>query len=428
MIQSWRNLMSDALGRVFLQWANLHGSSLEQFREGLVGVWERSARVPPKQRKKLRRAAALALMHLPAVDPTRDPWLNHSLGVAQPTRTNGAVLITGATGFVGIHLLAHLLHETDRHVICVARDPSKIARAAAEYGLTLPGLEARVSYLHGNIRDLTRWIQQNDPVWQAVASRIGMVFHLACNTSFTSHYEILRREWMPVFAELCRFCAQSGAAMHLVGSVGRFAVDGHYRTSRGAWTSCYMRLKYVQCEMARRFIEQGMAGSVIDCAYVIGSTERGIHPGLHDSLWLVAAMQTHVGASFPGDAAVVPVDLLVRGIWRNATLPPERAARYLNLRLQRLLTSEDIGVSRRLPPADFRMLAKKKMLPSLVIDALVPDDIDEKVRLMNGHPFEGPPEVRALFEGLDEAAILEKSVAYVRPDFGQIQERLQRLI
>jgi len=421
-------VMTSAVGNVFAQWANLHGSSLEQFREKIVDLWEQSANLSPKRRKALRRAASLALMLLPAVDPTTDPWLKHSLGTPRAPRTDGSVLITGATGFVGIHLLAFLLQETDRRVVCVVRDPAKIARIAEEYGLTLPDLESRVSFLPGNMRDLTRWIREKDSAWEVAAREIGMVFHLACNTSFTSQYEILRREWMPVFAELCRFCARSGAAMHLVGSVGRFAVNGQYRTARGAWTSCYMRLKHVQCELAQRFLEEGMAGSVIDCAYVIGSQERGLHPGMHDSLWLVAAMQTLVGASFPGDAAVVPVDLLVRGIWRNATLPPERAARYMNLRLQRLLTSDDIGISQRLSPADFRALAKEKSLPNLVIDALVPDDIDDKVRLMNSRPFEGPPEVLEIFAGIDEGAILQKSVAHARPNFGQIHERLQRLL
>lgn len=148
---------------------------------------------------------------------------------------------------------------------------------------------------------------------------------------------------------------------------------------------------------------------------------------MHDSLWLVAALQTEVGAGFPGDAAVVPVDLLVRGMWRNATLPRAQRARYLNLRLGRLLTSEDIGVPRRVEPSAFWSLAASRGLPSTIIEALVPPDIDQKVRLMNSRPLEGPPEVLALFEGLDEGDILARNVAHARPEFGQLHDRLRKL-
>ncbi|MFO0626019.1 MAG: SDR family oxidoreductase [Polyangiales bacterium] len=309
----------------------------------------------------------------------------------------------------------------------MVRSRDKLARAAAEYGLELPDLDARVTVLDGDFRALTRWLQHGDPAWDAVAPDIDTVFHLACNTSFTAQYEILRRQWMPGFAALCAFCAERGASMHLVGSVGRFAVAGRYRTTRGVWTSCYMRLKHVQCAMAERFFAQGMNGSVIDCAYVVGSVERAINPGMHDSLWLVAALQTDVGASFPGGAAVVPVDLLVRGAWRNATLPRAQRARYMNLRLARLLTSDDIGVPERLAPAAFWARARAHGLPAAVIEALVPDDIDEKVRLMNSRPFEAPDEVRALFENLDEADVLARNVAHARQGFHELRQRLAAL-
>lgn len=189
-----------------------------------------------------------------------------------------------------------------------------------------------------------------------------------------------------------------------------------------------MRLKHVQCELAARYFREGLDGSVVDSAYIVGSTTKAIHPSMHDSLWLVAALQTEVGVGFPGDAAVVPVDLLVRGMWLNATLPPERRARYLHLRFASLLTTSDIGIERRVDPCEFWERASRSGFPLPLLQALVSEDIDTKVRLMNGRLFEGPPEVAALFTGLDERALLARNVDYARPHFGQLRERLARLL
>lgn len=217
----------------FERWAGRGPRTHEALREGLVTAWERAETAPKPRRRLLRRAISLALNHLPAVDATRVPWLTYSIPRPRTGGGDGTVLITGATGFVGVHLLSMLLHETDRRVVCVVRTPEKLAEMAAEYALTLPHLAERVTFLRGNFNDLTRWLEGGHPEWDAVAPSISMVFHLACNTSFTAQYEILRRQWMPGFAALCRFCATNGAAMHLVGSVGRFAVTGEYRTKRG---------------------------------------------------------------------------------------------------------------------------------------------------------------------------------------------------
>ena len=62
---------------------------------------------------------------------------------------------------------------------------------------------------------------------------------------------------MVSFVYLCEFCAAQGVAFHMVGSVGRFAIDAN-RCRRGVWTSGYMRQKWVQYELFQRYRVAGL--------------------------------------------------------------------------------------------------------------------------------------------------------------------------
>lgn len=147
--ERWLSAASQKVSSGLARWHAWDDRGVERLRDVLVGQWERAQHASPARRRQVRRAVSLALQHLPAVDPTRDPWLSHALPPVAPPREGGSVLVTGATGFVGTHLLSFLLRETDRKVVCVVRTPEKLAASAREYGLDLEGMTERVTFLRG---------------------------------------------------------------------------------------------------------------------------------------------------------------------------------------------------------------------------------------------------------------------------------------
>lgn len=230
---------------------------------------------------------------------------------------------------------------------------------------------------------------------------------------------------MPSYVDLLEFCARAGVAFHLVGSVGRFAVAvPENRTRRGVWTSGYMRQKYVQYELLQKFFARGLGGSWTDCAYILGTVAGGgANPGFHDSMWKAAAIQRAVGVAFPGDATLVPVDALVEALWVNATAGA--VAPYMSLRLKRVLASADIGVATSVCAADFWRAADAAGFPRVAVRAFVPPDIDALVAAMH-RPFEAPPAVRAIFDAVDEGAVIAANFAYARREFGALEAWLPR--
>ena len=96
----------------------------------------------------------------------------------------------------------------------------------------------RVQLLEGDCKRADLGL--TDSQWMELGSQCRNVFHPAANSSFIATYEVLRGDWMPPFVKLLEFSAENSVGFHMIGSVGRFAVN-HHPTWNGVWTSGYIR-------------------------------------------------------------------------------------------------------------------------------------------------------------------------------------------
>ena len=202
---------------------------MEIARQTLTCLYRLHSRLPTALGKKWQLLCTLAFHALPAIDPFADPLLHEyklpsSVRSLRPDDERTGILITGGTGLVGLHLIELLLRTTSckLYVLVRAKSTSKLHREAARYKLTLPNFDERVTLLAGDCKSADLGFSQ--ATWSELAKNISCVFHLAANSSFIATYEVLRAGWMPSFVGLLEFCAAHGAALHMVGSVGRFAV------------------------------------------------------------------------------------------------------------------------------------------------------------------------------------------------------------
>ena len=139
---------------------------------------------------------------------------------ANPT----AILLTGATGFLGIHLLDVLLRNTGAHIYCVMRmstdsEPyGRLITALSEFGLEARNLERRVTTLTGDI--CKPQLGLADATFDHLANSIDAIYHSAADVNWALDYTSLREtNVLPVVDLLRLSCLRKKKRFVFVSSI-----------------------------------------------------------------------------------------------------------------------------------------------------------------------------------------------------------------
>ncbi|APE34970.1 hypothetical protein BOX37_14575 [Nocardia mangyaensis] len=203
-----------------------------------------------------------------------------------PTR----ILLTGATGFLGSHLLLDLLRHSDAHVICLVRADDDAAATRrleqAVRGYALPWSREvlrRVTPLAGDLREprLGMTVQR----WESLAAEVDSIVNAGAAVDFLRGYPSLRRTNVlgPLtLAELA--CTTRSKPLHHVSSLAVF--NGSDATELGEQTPPanvatlpigYDRSKWAAEAVLRRAAEHGVVVTVLRPGGIGSHPETGAH-------------------------------------------------------------------------------------------------------------------------------------------------------
>ena len=119
------------------------------------------------------------------------------------------VLLTGATGFLGSHILRELL-KRKMHVICLVRNEQKLKDVLRYY---FPGEHEYFTY-KVKLGDITHpKLGLSDEDYSVLLQRVDMVIHTAANVSHAGHYEDFERTNVVGTKNVVDFCLYSGALL-----------------------------------------------------------------------------------------------------------------------------------------------------------------------------------------------------------------------
>jgi thioester reductase-like protein len=205
------------------------------------------------------------------------------------SRTRGDVLITGATGFLGMELLARLLGDGDRRVWALVRSGSQEeadARMRATLASLVPDPDAvadRVVPLAGDImRDgLGLEPRRRDELAEAV----GEVIHSAASVSFSLPLDQARAvnvEGTRRMLELAMLAEARGGGLHRFAHVSTAYVAGTHRGWFGErdlvrgqrFNNTYERSKWEAERLVRRYSEH-LPAQVFRPSIVVGDERSG---------------------------------------------------------------------------------------------------------------------------------------------------------
>ncbi|MFJ8254054.1 amino acid adenylation domain-containing protein [Streptomyces sp. NPDC094466] len=221
------------------------------------------------------------------------------------------ILLTGATGFLGRHLLDQLLARTDARIHCLVRQGSIDRLPVTDRVVPVPGdLSAPGLGLSAEDHDTLR--------------TVDAIYHNAAVPHFAASYDALRPAHVDATAAILCLAGDSGAPLHLISTLGVFlgdAYDGRVVTETDVptdptgLTSGYDLSKWAADAMAVAARGHGLPVSIHRIAAIVGDTATGAaDPRSAFSRWLTGCV---AAGAVPDTAEVldmVPVDTVAAAI------------------------------------------------------------------------------------------------------------------
>lgn len=254
------------------------------------------------------------------------------------------VLLTGATGFVGVHLLRELLTATQARVWCLVRaDNAEAARqrvrdAMAAYRISDTGPDERIIAVPGDLAAPRLGLSEADHA--RLTQHIDMIVHNGARVNHVEPYARLRVANVAATRELLQLAVTHHIKpFHFVstantvipaapGSDFRGAESDHLRPDEVA-PNGYVASKWVAEQLVWQAGERGLPVSVYRPGTVSGDPHTGVN-NPDDAFWTMIAAAAQLGAAPEFDSAavnLVPVSYVARAVVALATTswPPEQA-------------------------------------------------------------------------------------------------------
>ena len=248
-------------------------------------------------------------------------------GIGDPER----ILLTGATGFLGVHLLRELLDRTGAEILCPVRAADAVSgtrrlrKSMATYRLGDDGLE-RIRVVPADFSLPQLGLRNGDS--EMMTEGLDLVLHNAARVSFAHTYDQLRAENVEATRALLSLAARAGAAFHLVSTTG--AIGEHFREDSSCdlgdvGTGGYEQSKWVAERLVETAGRAGLPVVVHRPGRMSGSTVSGIWAP-HDAFWMFVRACVEANAvPTPGVVdftdALLPVDHVASSLVALATTP-----------------------------------------------------------------------------------------------------------
>ncbi|MGX7829714.1 thioester reductase domain-containing protein [Actinokineospora sp. 24-640] len=241
-----------------------------------------------------------------------------------------AVLLTGATGFLGGAICAELLRDGDTTVHCLVRGASdtgalaRLRRHVSAYLLGEPVDERRLVVVRGDVTAARLGLPA--PVYQELATTVGAVYHCAGSVNLAAEYDSLAPTNVGGTRNVLAFARHRGdKAVHHVSSAAVFLRAARQRrrvvredtlpTRQSSDVVGYTRTKWVAEAEVRRAGLDGLPVAIYRPGLVLGHSTTGAFSDTELSVRLIRGAIA-VGRAPTTDCEVpaAPVDHIARAV------------------------------------------------------------------------------------------------------------------
>ncbi|WP_330228571.1 amino acid adenylation domain-containing protein [Nocardia sp. NBC_00508] len=266
-----------------------------------------------------------------ATDAVLEPEIDGAGARPASSETPMDVLLTGATGFVGVHLLRELLSSTRARVWCLVRSDDderatkRIRNALEKYRIWDDAYDSRIVAVAGDLAAPRFGLDEFG--YARLADRIEVIYHNGARVNHIEPYARLRAANVEGTREVLRLATTGRIKpVHFVSTVNAAipaAPAPDFRGREDAVLSAdevsqngYVASKWVAEQLVRQAGERGVPVSIYRPGIVCGDPRTGVNSA-DDSFWNMIRAAAILGlAPDTGDAdmALVPVNYVAGAI------------------------------------------------------------------------------------------------------------------
>ncbi|KTC82806.1 thioester reductase domain-containing protein [Legionella brunensis] len=240
-----------------------------------------------------------------------------------------SIFLTGASGFLGVHLLKECLEQTHAEIFCIIRGSSKdeakkrLLECAREKKIDInTAEEKRIHCLCGDISRQKLGLSDDDYTY--VTQSMDLIIHSAAVVNFVYPYENLRDANVLSLYELMKVASTNKIKpLHFVSTIGVFnsQFDGQLEINESmslpeeAPTNGYFQTKWVCEKMCEIGIQKGLPISIYRPSGITIHTKSQVTSS-DDLTFLFMKLSMKIGGfvNLNSIVDVVPVDFVARSI------------------------------------------------------------------------------------------------------------------
>lgn len=214
----------------------------------------------------------------------------------------GSILLTGATGFLGAHLLKELLETTDTDIYCLIRGTSPNDAEARLYrtlDFYFPSLteseDKRIHVLCGDITE-DNWGLSSDQ-YSLLTRQIQTVFHCAAKVRHYGGYTEFEKVNVEGTRTIINFCRNHQKTMHYISTTsvsGRYLVkqnlgdvtftENDFYIGQHYYENVYVRSKFEAENLILKAMHEGLNGTIYRIGLLTGRyTDGCFQANIHDN-------------------------------------------------------------------------------------------------------------------------------------------------
>jgi len=207
------------------------------------------------------------------------------LGKASPARIEDGILVTGATGLLGRHVVKELLKKTTRPIVCLVRNPSgqPLEPLTQAHLHKLNASNDELQRLRIVVGDLSRDnLGLDEPGMQHLQRSISDIVHCAADTNMLSPYSALLTTNVLGSVALINLALSVDAAFHFVSSLALFDITPPLPqvspttniADVGNVESGYLQGKWMIEMLLTQLRNSGLRATTYRCGRLWGSAEH----------------------------------------------------------------------------------------------------------------------------------------------------------